>query len=212
MKRKLLPLLAVLAGAALATHVKADVWTESGDAGGVMPGQVTVGGGRLTSIVGELRGTNDEVFDFEDMYQIYIDEPTNFSATTVGGADFDTQLFLFNELGIGIAHNDDSASTLRSTLSSQFILEPGMYTIAVTGYNRDPVSASGLIWQNSPFGTERAADGPGAADPVNGWTGTGASGEYSIAITGATFANIPTPGAMALLGLGSVMAIKRKRK
>jgi hypothetical protein len=42
------------------------------------------------------------------MYAIYIEDPATFSATTVGGATFDTQLWLFDANGKGVVANDDS--------------------------------------------------------------------------------------------------------
>jgi hypothetical protein len=102
-----------------------------------------------------------------DMYVICITDPTNFSATTVGGAGFDTQLFLFKCDGTGVVHNDDCGS-LQSRInnSTGCIPEAGIYLLAITGYNQDPVDSNGnLIWNNSPFGAIRCPDGPGAVKP-----------------------------------------------
>jgi hypothetical protein len=41
-----------------------------------------------------------------------------------------------------------------------------------------------VIWNDTPLTTERAGDGPGAGQPVNGWSGTGVAGSYSIQLTG----------------------------
>lgn len=200
--------LSVLVVAALSSAANAADWREVGDAGPLPPGQVTVGPGSLDRIVGKLDGGND----MEDMFCIRITNPQAFSATTIGGADYDTQLFLFNATGFGVTFNDDSAGGFRSTLTSQFVTAPGIYHIAITGYNRDAVDAGGaLIWNNTPFSVERAPDGPGAANAIAGWTGTGSTGDYVITLTGAEFCQVPAPGAMALLGLGGLVAARRRR-
>jgi hypothetical protein len=124
-----------------------------------------------------------------DIYIICITDPNSFSATTVGGAGFDTQLFLFRCDGTGVVHNDDCGS-LQSCIdnSTGCIQEAGIYLLAITGYNQDPVDASQqLIWNNSPFGAVRCPDGPGAANPIAGWSGTGGSGTYVIQLQGAYF-------------------------
>lgn len=205
-------LIAIMALAAVSGSALASDWREVGDAGALPPGQVTIGPGALTSITGKLEGQNGNVIDFEDMYCIRITNPTGFRATTIGGAAFDTQLFLFDMAGRGISHNDDSAGGFLSTLTGQFVPATGLYHIAITGYNRDPVDvAGGLIWNNSPFGTERAPDGPAAANAIAGWSGNGATGDYVITLEGAEFCRVPAPGAMALLGLGGLAAARRRR-
>ena len=124
-----------------------------------------------------------------DMYVICITDPANFSASTVGGAGFDTQLFLFKCDGTGVVHNDDCGS-LQSCIdnSTGCVTEAGIYLLAITGYNQDPVDSDGnLIWNDSPFGEIRCPDGPGAANPIAGWTGSGGAGTYTIQLQGAYF-------------------------
>jgi hypothetical protein len=126
-----------------------------------------------------------------DMYVICITDPANFSASTVGLAGFDTQLWLFRCDGTGVVHNDDSGglqSRIDNSTGCLNGLQAGTYLLAITGYNQDPVDANGnLLWNNSPFGAVRCPDGPGAANPMVGWTGSGGSGNYGIALTGAYF-------------------------
>ena len=126
-----------------------------------------------------------------DMYVICITDPANFSASTVGLAGFDTQLWLFRCDGTGVVHNDDSGgrqSRIDNSTGCLNGLQAGTYLLAITGYNQDPVDANGnLLWNNSPFGEVRCPDGPGAANPMVGWTGSGGSGNYGIALTGAYF-------------------------
>lgn len=204
---KALTMLALLAAAASA---HAQTWFEAGDAPEALPGvhQVTMGLGPLTSITGAM-----DPGDSCDAYAIHIASPSLFSATLVGGAAWDTQLWLFTPAGMGVAFNDDSASTLQSTLSGAFVVMPGTYVLAVSRYDYDASSPAGPMWMDSPFGTERAPDGPGAPGPVVAWSGSApaAYAPYTITLTGATYAVIPTPGSLALLGLGGALLVRRRR-
>jgi len=125
-----------------------------------------------------------------DMYVICITDPAAFVASTVGGTTIDTQLWLFNCDGTGVVFNDDSTG-LQSTIDNSTGCIPGAgnYLLAISRYNRDAVDASGnLIWNNTPFAGVRCADGPGAANPIAGWTGTTtAGGIYTIQVQGAYF-------------------------
>jgi hypothetical protein len=167
--------------------VAPDLWIEQGDAGD-LPGtaQVTGGTGTLSRIRGNI-GANDV-----DMYQFRMCAPASFSATTVGGANFDTQLFLFTSSGGGIAFNDDAPQTgsFQSTISSQFTgaMAAGDVLLAVTRYNNDALASTQPIWLNEPVGVERAPDGPGQAGTVNGWSGAAATGgAYTIELTGSCY-------------------------
>jgi hypothetical protein len=124
------------------------------------------------------------------MYVICITDPASFSATTVGSTGFDTQLWLFRCDGTGVVHNDDCGS-LQSCInnSTNCIQQGGIYLLAISRYNLDPVDANGqLIWNNTPIGSIRCPDGPGAANPIAGWTGsTTAAGRYAIQLQGAYF-------------------------
>ncbi|MEJ5384716.1 MAG: DVUA0089 family protein [Fimbriimonadales bacterium] len=126
-----------------------------------------------------------------DVYVICITDPNAFSASTVGLAGFDTQLWLFRCDGTGVVHNDDSSglqSRIDNSTGCLNSLQAGTYLLAITGYNQDPVDASGNpLWNNTPFGTVRCPDGPGATNAFAGWSGSGGSGNYGIALTGAYF-------------------------
>lgn len=199
----------LVAGLGLAASASAQVWNEAVDGGGdagELPAtaQVVTGTGPLTAILGSW------LINDTDMYQILICDEANFSATTVGGTTADTQLWLFDANGAGVAFNDDSGG-LQSTITSLFVNSNGLYYLAITKYNRDAVNAANqLIWNNSPFGTERAPDGPGAGNPVvANWTGTtSAGGDYRITLTGACF--VPEPTSALLLGLGALALIRRR--
>jgi hypothetical protein len=157
-------------------------WVETGDAG-QLPGtaQAPSGSGSLPGIQGTL--TANDV----DMYQINICNEANFSASLVNGTTFDTQLFLFTTAGIGVAFDDDTA-VLQSALTSTFVTANGNFLIAVAGYDNDAVDAGALeLWIDTPFNVERAPDGPGAANPVASWSGAGASGPYTLTLTGTCY-------------------------
>jgi len=144
------------------------------------------------SPVTRIRGDNGA--DDVDMYVICITDPANFVASTVGTTTWDTQLWLFRCDGTGVVHNDDNpdATTgLQSRIDNRTncITEGGIYLLAISRYNRDAVDADGnLLWNNSPFREVRCPDGPGAANPIAGWTGTtSAGGRYVISLQGAYF-------------------------
>jgi MYXO-CTERM domain-containing protein len=197
-----------LALMACAGTAQAQVWVEVGDAPEAPAFQMTVGVGALTAITG---GGIAGAADFSDAYCISISDVASFSATTVGGTSQDTQLWLFTMGGMGVTFNDDS-SGLQSTITGAFVSGPGDYILAVSTYDYDANSAGGAIWLDTPFGTQRAPDGPGAASPVSGWSGGAAAlTTYRIALTGASYCEVPAPGALALLGLGGLVAARRRR-
>jgi hypothetical protein len=144
------------------------------------------------SPVTRVRGDNGA--DDVDMYVICITDPANFVASTVGTTSWDTQLWLFRCDGTGVVHNDDNpdATTgLQSRIDNRTncIQQGGIYLLAISRYNRDAVDANdNLLWNSSPFREVRCPDGPGAANPIAGWTGTtSAGGGYVISLQGAYF-------------------------
>lgn len=173
-------------------------WEESvsapgGDAGDLPNTAAEVSGsGSLNSIGGNL-GAGDV-----DMYVIQICEPANFSASLVNThTTFDTQMFLFDTNGTGIVMNDDNAlggGGLQSALTSAFTasLPTGNYLLAVASYDNDPFNSLGAaIWEDQPFGAERAPDGlaSGGDNVVTSWdaNNTNNGGGYRLNLTGACF-------------------------
>jgi len=181
----------VLAALLLVSVAGAQTWMEDGDAAALLPGQTTIGSGPLTSISGTLTSGSDV-----DLYAIYIDDPQNFSAQTCGGTSIDSCLYLFDENGNGVSMSEDGCGA-QSWITSQFVTAAGLYYIAMSAYDYDPLNAGGFeIWNDAPWGVERAPDGPGAPGPLASWGGgAGGSGGYIIALTGAQFAQYGPPPA-----------------
>ena len=142
--------------------------------------------------VQRIRGRMDA--DDVDMFVICITDPAAFSASTIGTTAWDTQLWLFRCDGRGVVHNDDEpgGTSLQSRIDNRTncIQQPGVYLLAISRYNRDPVSIEGQpLWD--PLGSGRAVrcpDGVRRDDPLAGWAGTTqAEGRYVIQLTGAFF-------------------------
>ena len=188
------------------------IWQEVGDAPALIPGQAVVGrpNMQVANITGSFLGADDV-----DLYQIFIDRPGNLNISTVDRTTADTQLFLFDINGNGVTHNDDNVMPgigLQSRITGQFVTSPGIYYLAITQFNNDPRNPAGdLIWNNTPFRAERQPDGPGAPGPLNSWTVSNIGGaiNYRIELSGVQF--IPAPSAMVLLGLGGLLAMRRRR-
>jgi hypothetical protein len=164
-----------------------DPWFEVGDAGDVpATAQVPEGSGSMSGIVGTFE------VDDADMYLIEICDLNGFSATTTVFTTADTQLWLFNTDGTGVAANDDHVTgtpvTLQSTLTNQFVPATGQYYLAVSQYNRDPVNDIGQALFLNTFRVEHPSNGPGAGTPVAAWTGaTSGSASYTITLSGTCY-------------------------
>ena len=181
-------------------------WSEVNDAD-ELPGtaQITTGKGLLEFIDGFLESPTDV-----DMYAIYITGNESFSATTVDWTTgVDTQLTLFDAAGYGVYSNDnESTNVLQSTLPDRS-LTPGLYYLAISDYDWDPVSDEGYIFPSHyPFlNYSTEVEGPtdvGGGSPITGWDGvsTMGGGSYTIALTGAkSSAPSPKPAVMPWLFL-----------
>ena len=187
----------------LGTRAQAQ-WFEVGDAGDLPGTAQAVLTGPLATISGFLD------FSDADMYCITIDDPSIFSASTLGLVNFDSQLFLFHPDGMGIVFNDDTAGFgVQSRLPAGHplitVLSPGPYLLAISGFDHDPVSVGGAIFPDT-FPGVFGPTGPGGGSPVIGWSGDGGSGFYTIRLTGASGWTsgrvIPEPSALAAFGIG----------
>lgn len=203
---RLIPMLAA-ATVVSSAGVARGGWTEAGDAG-QLPGtaQSVTGSGLLSMITGEL-GTTDA-----DMFAVFISGA--FTATTVDtpGSLADTQLFLFDSDGYGVLGNDDANSgTLRSTLSGS--LDPGIYYLAISAFNRDPFNAHGLIFPDLPRTDLHGPDGSGGAFPVTSWSDSPRpSGTYQINLSGVSVVPLPPAALAGLSGLAGVLALGALRR
>ncbi|MBD1871987.1 DUF4394 domain-containing protein [Nodosilinea sp. FACHB-131] len=168
----------------------------------------------LASISGSLSGD-------ADLFQIFISGEQPFSATTLNAGTLlglpidnalgiptslleDPQLFLFDAAGKGVYGNDDLFGSAQATLPSRTgLLTPGIYYLAISGFDYDPVSAGGEIFPDESFDGVLLPAGLGAGSPLVGFAGEGTpSGAYTIALTGAqTVAPTPPPPTFDLLGL-----------
>jgi hypothetical protein len=167
---------------ACASGASAQMWDETINGGGDAPVrpafQPTVGVGALTTITGLGQFDAAGVIDV-DFYCVHIDG--DWRATTVGGANWDTMLALYQIDGVTqIASNDDSVG-LQSTINGN--LPAGDYMLGIT----------------------RFAD--------FGWDDAGGQGTspYAIFCEGISYCEVPAPGAAALLGLGGLLAVRRRR-
>ena len=181
----------VVALAFAAPAALAGTWSES-DAGDLpATAEAPSGLGALTSLSGSLAGPADE-----DVYQLCIDGGGTFSASTLGtpGSFDDVQLFLFDSAGMGVYANDDNTATRRAHLPAGDALTPtapGVYYLAVSSYDNDPVSTGGLIFPSFPYTDLYGPTNFGGGLPVSGWMGTAeTSGTYTVALTGASFCTL----------------------
>jgi hypothetical protein len=158
-----------------------------GDAGDLPETSQSTGNATIPAIRGQLDA--DDV----DMYAIYIDDPAAFSATTVGGATFDTQLWLFDANGKGVVANDDSGG-LQSRIDNTAgcITAPGVYYLAISRFPRNAAGCEGGgIWAGR---TNNCPNGAEATSRVASWSGSAsAAGEYRIFLTGVSGATAGDP-------------------
>ena len=175
--------LASLLFTATAALLPAQNWIEVGDAGQTLDrAQVPDTGENLITIQGQVG--NDA-----DLFLIDIRDPSQFSAVTTGSA-IDSQLWLFDDRGIGVCANDDLNGQPTAALNNAFVKVPGRYYLAVTAYNLDPNSAAGQLWGVGLTGSVLAPQGAGRFEPLTHWSGAVANGgAYTITLAGARSAH-----------------------
>ncbi len=178
-----------------------------GDAGSNPAGACTVSGfGNVATISGSIGGPPD----LEDMYLIFISDPTSFSASIGLGTAFDTQLWLFRADpggaldGLGLLANDDiSALDDASMMGSMSddgtgisLTTPGLYYLAISGGGglgvpdpgRFPVALGLPIFDLASPTEISGPDGPGGMFAIDdAWWGEGDVGSYDIALEGVSF-------------------------
>lgn len=206
-----LRLLALFTVGSIASASFAQSWAEVGDAGELIAGAQTTTGGVLTSITGMISPSGG---DRLDMFAIQITDAVNFTADTIGGS-LNTQLFLFDTSGNGIAANDDyhfssTASRIGGPTPISGLVA-GNYIIGIGLYNSlafDSVNAS--IWTNyNGNGTRNSGSGS-----LNHWTAGGATGgAYTINLVGAgALTPVPEPASLLAVAAGITALCRRRRR
>lgn len=170
----------------LSATAYAQTYDEQGDTGDFPFSAQLVPGG-TAAINGTIVEANDT-----DMYRFDITDPAGFSASTVGGATFDTILFLFDADSTLVLFDDDAAdNTFQSTIPAGSVTVAGTYYLALTAFANWGLDAAGsLIFF--------AGDGPLAR-----WDSTGGeTGAYTIALGNVATANEDVQGVPAAFSLG----------
>jgi MYXO-CTERM domain-containing protein len=153
--------------------------------------------------------------DFQDMYALQITDLIGFRATTDPSVDsnafinFNSQLFLFDENGVPVAASDGFGPGATLTIPSIVIpsLTVGLFYLAISGFDSDPVdSSSALLFPN----VTGAVVPPINFNPIADWTAGTIGGDYTIVLEHAAF--VPSPGAAALLLIVGVVGTWRRRR
>ncbi len=182
-------------------------WEEGAQDAGSLPGdaQTARGFSPLSHIGGDLNGTLLSLgqpggADFQDMFLIGIRDPENFTATTLNGlggfAQFDADLYLFDGNGLALLANLATEEPGRDPLilpmatdgTEQVVPYKGRFLLAIVGRPSAPRSQQGdspMYNFADPFEVS-GPDGNGGAFPIDAWNGFGETGQYLIALTGAT--------------------------
>ncbi|MEH2106127.1 two-partner secretion domain-containing protein [Nostoc sp.] len=160
-------------------------YTEVGDAGELpstaQTANSSTSGTTVSSISGTLNNDNDI-----DLYQLFLRNGQKLTATTVGGTEIDTQLFLFDGNGLGLVMNDDDYSAGDETRQSTLPLagpftapRAGKYYLGISSFENSPLSSEGAIFEDgSPTGV-------GGGLTVSGWDKNlgSANGAYTVTLT-----------------------------
>jgi hypothetical protein len=199
--------LAAAAWAAPVVHIE----TGTGDLPGTAEIAAPAGFGELRIEGSFLEATGGFPANLVDLYGFSITHAGRYFFNTFGSAVEDTQLFLFDATGNGLAWNNDASESPVNTWSAlDAALGVGDYFIAVTWFGMDPIDGLG----QSIFDTLGNAGGPIAGTgPLSGWAdfaGAGLIDRADYVITG----YVPTPSALALAlaALGLMAGVSARRR
>jgi hypothetical protein len=144
-----------------------------------------------------------------NLYQLFLTQGVPFRAITVNGSQVDTQLFLFDGSGLGLASNDDSANTQQSTVPSNFFIPPASntYYLSISSYNNNPRSSQGYIFA----GLLGSPTGSGSQFPLSEWDSNAGSGGGSYTITLATQTPLQVQPGRTLALVGGNIIINQAR-
>ena len=202
---------ATLATAAWASPV-VHIETGAGDLPGTAEIAAPAGFADLRIEGSFLDSSGGNPLNLADLYGFSITQAGRYFFNTFGSGVADTQLFLFDATGNGLAWNNDASESPVDTWSAlDAALDVGNYFIAVTWFGMDPVDDAGL----SIFDTLANAGGPIAGTGVlTTWadfSGVTLFDRGDYVITG----YLPTPSALALalaaLGLMAGVSARSRR-
>jgi PEP-CTERM motif len=178
---------------------------------------VTTGEGLLLNILGNLSDGTDG----GDLYEIYISDPSEFSATTENtpsnNPDPNPALYLFDASGDAVYGIDDNSPTdTQATLQSGLSIGPqtaGIYYILIAPSGNMPERGDGNPLFDLVVGSDVAGNNGTLKHYSDGGCGADCEGKYDITLTGATFAvQTPEPQTLGLLGAGLLAVGLLRRK
>ncbi|PQO35343.1 PEP-CTERM sorting domain-containing protein [Bremerella cremea] len=208
------------------------LWSELGDAGESLgTAQAISGMDEITSIIGTIESSATLGYEDVDLFKIYIEDFSIFSATTKNSAALDTDLFLFDSKGFGLASNGDNVFAtppeLFATIPSDSVSgSPGIYYIGIAFAGDYPKSVTGRIFPDlfdlSSTGKVLGPISPGGNNPLSNWEYDGDPGRiplpasYEINLTGVNTVPdvVPEPGSSLLIltGLASLVGLRCRQR
>jgi hypothetical protein len=172
----------------------------------------TVSTGPVQTITGAI-----ETEDDADLFALWLTAGLPFTASSATSTGiFDTQLFLFDAAGQGLAYNDDIAVIDFLSFISFTPEATGRYYLGISGAGFNPQDGAAppnFIYASDPF-DPTARPGPSSAGPLAAWAAVDGSfrdaGAYRIELSGA--APVPEPGSLVLIACGFVALVVAVRR